>query len=404
MTPFNIQYVMRGQLPVAPFTVVTWNVWNAPDLIGTSSGYGAGYLQNIYVDYTINNNQSTQTIPGPTGAAGPPGTQGPTGNQGPQGPTGSQGVQGVIGPTGSIGPIGPQGATGSSAFAASGDLSGTQSLQKVIGIQGHIVSAPSFSNTYMHWNGSNWHTQNVGLSGDVSGDNSASVVNAIQGNSVQAGGLGLSQDQYALTWNNGSGQWQAKPVPSGLSVSGSGLVHNTSGGVDGVAYVGSAFQVLSTNTGASDTYWTSALKLNSLDSLATGLTLGPTSATSISVGSNVANFNFVAGTLVNLGQVSLGFGSNTSLTTQAAGSVNTVASIFSYSDYNTSNYVIVGTTNGVQLFGVTTDFGSGKGVLSLTKATTAPTTTPTLGTMVYVDPADSKYKCWTSNNNKVTIA
>jgi hypothetical protein len=52
--------------------------------------------------------------------------------------------------------------------------------------------------------------------------------------------------------------------------------------------------------------------------------------------------------------------------------------------------------NGLELIinGLTAAFGSGAGVISLARATIAPTGNPTNnGFLIYVDPADSKLKC-----------
>ena len=75
MTTPNIKYVMRGQMPAGTptqFQDTTWSVWNTPDMTGQYSGYGAGYLINIYVDYTVNDgvvsggNQQAPQIPVPS--------------------------------------------------------------------------------------------------------------------------------------------------------------------------------------------------------------------------------------------------------------------------------------------------------------------------------------------------
>jgi hypothetical protein len=46
-----------------------------------------------------------------------------------------------------------------------------------------------------------------------------------------------------------------------------------------------------------------------------------------------------------------------------------------------------------QLFKTTLDFGGGAGVLGIAAAVTAPSTNPTNGVILYVDPADNKLKC-----------
>lgn len=47
---------MHGQMPTAPYQDVTWSVYNSPDNTGAFSGFGAGFLINIYVDYTVQDN------------------------------------------------------------------------------------------------------------------------------------------------------------------------------------------------------------------------------------------------------------------------------------------------------------------------------------------------------------
>lgn|SRR5574341_24719 len=49
-------------------------------------------------------------------------------------------------------------------------------------------------------------------------------------------------------------------------------------------------------------------------------------------------------------------------------------------------------TSNTQLFKTTLDFGGGAGVLGIGVATTAPTTNPTGGVILYVDPADNTLK------------
>lgn len=65
-----VKYIMHGQMPTAPYQDVSWSVYSAPDTTGLHSGYGAGFLINIYTDYTITdnvvaggNNQAAQVPP-----------------------------------------------------------------------------------------------------------------------------------------------------------------------------------------------------------------------------------------------------------------------------------------------------------------------------------------------------
>jgi hypothetical protein len=165
----------------------------------------------------------------------------------------------------------------SGLFAAGGDLSGSNTDQTVIAIQGHSVSssAPSLNQVFV-WTGSAWVPTTLSaselpnLSGDVSGAINLTVVQklqgfaissatptlgqileltgsawtpsnlpislppngpaggdlgsaypnptviALQGNKIQSGTLGSLQDGYILTWKNSDGYWEAKPAPSGF--------------------------------------------------------------------------------------------------------------------------------------------------------------------------------------------
>lgn len=62
-----------------------------------------------------------------------------------------------------------------------------------------------------------WTDSEPGLfsaGGDLSGDETSQTVIGLQGNPVQSGTLGSAQDGYVLTWVNGSTQIQAKPLPA----------------------------------------------------------------------------------------------------------------------------------------------------------------------------------------------
>jgi len=51
--------------------------------------------------------------------------------------------------------------------------------------------------------------------GDLSGSYTLQTVIGIQGNSVQSGLLGLSQDGYVLTWKNSTSRWEPEQITSG---------------------------------------------------------------------------------------------------------------------------------------------------------------------------------------------
>lgn len=68
VTPI-VQYVMRGQLTVAPFTTITWAVFGTPDYAGAQSGY-AGQLANVVIDQTIDSSSSLPVITPTSSASG----------------------------------------------------------------------------------------------------------------------------------------------------------------------------------------------------------------------------------------------------------------------------------------------------------------------------------------------
>ena len=60
----------------------------------------------------------------------------------------------------------PQYSGGGGGFTAAGDLSGNSSSQTVVGIQGHVIAAPSTA-SYLHWSGSAWEYLNPSGAGTV---------------------------------------------------------------------------------------------------------------------------------------------------------------------------------------------------------------------------------------------
>ena len=131
-----------------------------------------------------------------------------------------------------------------SNFTAGGDLSGNNSSQTVIKINGASVPVSgslttgntlqvngASSLTYSSLNlagGSNFVTgilptgnqASQNLVGDASGTTGAVSVDKIRGNTVASQSLGASQDGYVLTWSNSDGYWVGKNT-SGGSPSGS---------------------------------------------------------------------------------------------------------------------------------------------------------------------------------------
>lgn len=96
------------------------------------------------------------------------------------------------------------------AFVASGDLTGTASRQRVIGLQGYPIAdlAPNL-NQVLEWNGLSWtpgdQTPEVFWGGDLAGSgNSYQVVTGIRGFSVPY----PSGSSTMLTWNGSTFSWQ----------------------------------------------------------------------------------------------------------------------------------------------------------------------------------------------------
>lgn len=103
-----------------------------------------------------------------------------------------------------------------------GDISGSYNNVSVVGLQGRpVVSTAPTSGQVLTWSGISWSPATLppatgSAGGDLAGTYPSPTVIKLQGNSVHPGTLGSSQDGYALTWVNGSSQWQAQPTASNL--------------------------------------------------------------------------------------------------------------------------------------------------------------------------------------------
>jgi len=87
------------------------------------------------------------------------------------------------------------------------------------------------------------------LGGDLSGTTAAATVIGLRGDTLPA----PTGTNTALEWSGSALQWVSPSSP--ISVSGTGLVHVTSGTVDSTAYLGTAGQFAVTNSGATGTAW-----------------------------------------------------------------------------------------------------------------------------------------------------
>jgi hypothetical protein len=111
----------------------------------------------------------------------------------------------------------------------SGDVSGATNLTTVQAIQGKSISntAPT-TGQVLEWSGSAWTPANLPTSlppsGAASGDLGNSYPNpsviAIQGNQVSPQTLSNLEDGYVLTWDNTDGYWKADPAAIGFTAGG----------------------------------------------------------------------------------------------------------------------------------------------------------------------------------------
>lgn len=109
-------------------------------------------------------------------------------------------------------------------FSPSGDLSGNQIHQTVIGLQTNPL-APGVlgagqSGYILTWVYAGINSQWTAVppvvqftaGGDLSGMATSQTVIALQGNAVKSGALSTPQDGYVLTWINSDSEWEARPT------------------------------------------------------------------------------------------------------------------------------------------------------------------------------------------------
>ena len=115
-------------------------------------------------------------------------------------------------------------------FSPSGDLSGSQIHQTVIGLQTNPLApgvlGPSQDGYVLTWIYATrqWTAQpevtGFMAGGDLAGTSTNQTVIALQGNPLQSGTLGSTQDGYMLTWINSATKWEAQPAPVGFMAGG----------------------------------------------------------------------------------------------------------------------------------------------------------------------------------------
>ena len=284
-----VKYVMRGQLPTPPYQEVTWSVFNAPDNTGAQSGYGAGVLINIFVDYTIvdnvvsGGNEQAAQVPPPPAVVTPkvtyvmkalcsqtqppnqlvtwksPTTPDYAGNLSGFAPASLSNV--VIDYT-----INDSVTAGSSATASfvglAGDATGIASDTEVVALVHRpldLVTVPS-AGQVLTWNGTEW-TPNTGVDGPAGGDLTGNYPNPtianLQGKPVSATTPSINQ---SLTWNGSA--WVPASVatgPAGGDLSGN-YPNPTVAKIQGNPVSGTAAtagQFLIENAGATGSAWTS---------------------------------------------------------------------------------------------------------------------------------------------------
>jgi collagen type I/II/III/V/XI/XXIV/XXVII alpha len=323
---------------------------------------------------------------GATGAAGPSGATGAgaTGATGPSGATGAAGASGATGATGA-GATGPSGATGA-AGATGATGAGASGATGAVGVTG--ATGPAGSGSTGATGAASPPSGAAG--GDLTGSTYPNPFVATLGGTANAGtfvGANINEVRFAIGKTPLFDQVQqlAAAAPANFTVrpqtpnAGATNATNGTGGsfvVDvAVPINGGSEPLLQLTRGGVNLFGVS------------GLPGGFFGVTTIFLGNVTPNSNNYA--ISGDGISSIG--------------LNTPAGGFGVFQVNTANFGRFD-ANGWQFGSKTPTFGSGVGVIGITKATTDPTTNPAGGGTFYVANADSSLRYRGPSGTVTTLA